>query len=207
MDNHLIALLGGLIGSILTVIITKALDLVQKRNEFKYDLKRVFFNKKLQVAEAAISQYSLLSETLNQLIILYSRYNETNSEFGAALNDTFLKQANEKLVLVNSSFHSSANSISLYFDLPSEYTSNEILSAFFDNLNALSPYAEAVEFTFNQYQFYKGTEKEEEAYEIYSQSEIDLGNSMAKLSSTYKEFDEELRRHIQKIRNEMKKYE
>ena len=43
----MIGALGGLIGSILTVVISKSLEIFQKSKEHKYDLQRQFFVKKL----------------------------------------------------------------------------------------------------------------------------------------------------------------
>lgn len=66
----MIGALGGLIGSILTVVISKSLEIFQKSKEHKYDLQRQFFVKKLSAAEATVMQYSLMSDAISQLIVL-----------------------------------------------------------------------------------------------------------------------------------------
>ncbi len=207
MSEQMIGILGGLIGSILTVVITKILDLVQKKNEYTYDLKKQFFSKKLQAAEAAIMQYSLFSDALNQLIILFGRYKEGETKVGENLNDNLLKQIDEKIAQANSSSLALSSSIGLYFDLTSNYTANEILNGFYDNLNMLAPYSENVEITHEQYLRFIGTEQEQEAFNIYQQSEDYMAQAMKNVAEGYKVFDEELRNQIGQIREEMKKYE
>lgn len=207
MSAQMIGILGGLIGSVLTVVITKVLDLIQKKNEYTYDLKKQFFSKKLLSAEAAIMQYSLFSDALNQLIILFGRYQESNTAVGENLNDNLLKQIDGKLVLANNSSLALSSSIALYFDLTSNFTANEILTSFYDKLNILAPYSENVEVTHDQYLKFIGTNQEKKAYEIYLNSEKYLGEAMKNVGESYKVFDDELRNQISQIRTEMKKYE
>jgi hypothetical protein len=207
MSEGLIGILGGLIGSILTVVITKVLELVQKKNEFNYDLKKQFFTKKLIAAEATIMQYSHLSEALNQLIILFSRYKESDSKVGKNLNDNLFNQLDQKIALANSSALALSSSITLYFDLTSNYSTNEILTSFYDNLNMLAPYVENVDITHEQYLRFIGTENEKEAYEIYLNAEGFLDQAMKNVAEGYKIFDVELRNQINQIRIEMKKYD
>lgn len=207
MSEQVIGILGGLIGSILTVVITKVIDLLQKKNEYTYDLKKQFFNKKLQAAEAAIMQYSLFSAAINQLIILFSRYEESDSKIGENLNDNLQKQVDEKIALANSSSLALSSSIELYFDLTSNYSANDVLTSFYDSLNMLAPYLENVESTHEQYLRFIGTNQEQDAYEIYLNAEKYMGQAMKNVGEGYKVFEVELRNQIAQIRKEMKKYE
>ena len=50
-----IALLSALISSIITIGITKVLDLIQKRQEYKYSLQKIFVEKKLEMAEDMVA--------------------------------------------------------------------------------------------------------------------------------------------------------
>lgn len=207
MSEELIGILGGLIGSILTVVITKVLELVQKKNEFNYELKKQFFSNKLLSAESATIQYEHLTVVINQLIILFSRYRESDSNVGRNLNENLLKQIDEKIALANSSSLALSSSINLYFDLTSNYTPNEILTNFYDSINMLAPYSENVEKTHEQYLRFIGTEQEKDAYEIYENAENILGQAMKDVADGYKVFEVELRKQICQIRAEMKKYE
>lgn len=207
MDNYLIGALGGLIGSILTVVVSKSLEILQKSKEHKYELEKQFFLKKLSAAEATVMQYSLFSDALSQLIILYSRYEEYETDVGKQLNENLLNQIDERIALANNASLSIANAISLYFDLQFDFSKNQIISSFYDTLNSLGPYADNVEKTFQQYLNYKGTEHEKEAYDIYLNAEKFLGAAMKNIANGYHVFDNELQNQIVQIRNEMKKFE
>ena len=67
MENATLALLAGLVGSILTVLITKLFDLYQKRYEHKSELKREYFNKKINSLERASIQLSLTVSAIGNL--------------------------------------------------------------------------------------------------------------------------------------------
>ena len=207
MSDGLIGILGGLFGSILTVLISKVLELVQKKNEFNFELKKQFFNKKLLAAEAATMQHTHISEAINQLIILFSRYRESDSNLGENLNDNLMEQIDEKISLANSSTLALSSSINLYFDLKSNFTTNEVLTSFYDGLNMLAPYTKNVDVTHEQYLKYIGTEQEKEAYEIYQNAENFLGQAMKNVADGYKVFDAEMSNQIAQIRTEMRKYQ
>jgi hypothetical protein len=207
MDNYLIGVLGGLVGSILTVVIGKSLEIFQKSKEHKYELEKQFFLKKLYAAEAAVMQYSLFSDALSQLIVLYNRYDSYDTDIGKQLNENLLDQIDEKIKLANNASLNIANAISLYFDLQSEFSKNQIISSFYDTLNSLGPYSDNVEKTFQQYLNYKGTEHEKEAHDIYLNAEKFMDVAMKNIANGYQIFDNELQKQMLQIRKEMKKFE
>lgn len=90
MNDGLLAILAGLLGSILTVIITKVLDIFQKKSEFKIELKKQFFVKKLQAGETAMIQYTNLSVALQQLSVLYADHDKLQSSINQNLKENFL---------------------------------------------------------------------------------------------------------------------
>lgn len=49
-------LVAGLLGAVVTIIVTRVLDLIQKSKEHKYSLQKLFFEKKLQAAEASVAE-------------------------------------------------------------------------------------------------------------------------------------------------------
>lgn len=203
MNEGLVAIIGGLAGSTLTVIITKFLELIQKEKEFKYDLKKQFFAKKLQTGETAIIQYTNLCVALQQLSTIYNRHEQSQTEIGQSLKDNFLKQIDSKLLIINSSSFELANSINLYFDLKSSISEGEIMSSVYDKMNVLSIYIEKVE---ECYAIYLET-KQNEAYEEYEIAYDSLLQAMRDIGNLYKKIEDELRGQIRQIRNEMKKYE
>ena len=148
-----------------------------------------------------------MSDALNQLILLFGRYKEGETSVGENLNNNLLKLIDEKIAQANNSSLALSNSIGLYFDLTSNYTANEILNEFYDNLNILSPYLENVEVTHEQYLRFIGTEHENEAFKIYQQAEDYMAQAMWNVAEGYKVFDEELINQVSQIRKGMKKFE
>lgn len=45
MNDGLVTIVAGLLGSIITIIVTKALEIFQKTSEYKEDLKKQYFLK------------------------------------------------------------------------------------------------------------------------------------------------------------------
>lgn len=201
------ALIAGLVGSTITVIITKILELIQKDREFKYDLKKQFFVKKLQAGETAIIQYTNLCVALQQLSTIYSRHEESQTEIGQNLKDNLLKQIDSKLLIINSSSFELANSINLYFDLTSIINESEIMSGVYDKMSVLSNYLEKVEESYEIYLKTNEVNKQNEAYEKYEIAYDLLVQAMNDIGALYKKFEGEIRGQIRQIRNEMKKYE
>jgi len=207
MENYIIGAFGGLIGSILTVVISKSLEILQKSKEHKYELQRQFFLKKLAAAEATVMQCSLLSEAISQVIILYSRYEEYENDIGNKLCDNILKQLDGKIALASSASLSIANAIRLYFDFASDISKKQNVTEFYDAFNSLAPFTENVEKTFKQYLNSQGTENEQMYRNIYQNSEKDLAFAMKKIADGYVKFNTELNIYVAQIRNEMKKFE
>lgn len=67
IPSSILALLAALLGSILTIGIGKVLDLIQKRQEHKYSLQRIFFEKKIKVAEEIVGQTQKIRNFLEPL--------------------------------------------------------------------------------------------------------------------------------------------
>jgi hypothetical protein len=53
----IISLVSGLIGSLITVGLTALINLRQARNQHQYNLEEIFFRRKLDISEKAVSQY------------------------------------------------------------------------------------------------------------------------------------------------------
>jgi hypothetical protein len=199
MNEGFIAIIGGFAGSALTVIITKILELIQKDKEFKYDLKKQFFTKKLQAGETAIIQYTGLCVALQQLSTIYNQHEESQTKIGQNLKDNLLKQLDNKLLIINSSSFELANSINLYFDLKSNFSEGEIIPSVYDKMN--------VEECYEIYLKENELTRQDEAYEKYEIAYDALVQAMKDIGSLYKNFENEIRGQIKQIRNEMKKYE
>lgn len=207
MTEYWTGILGGLIGSILTVVVTKLLEILQKSKEHKYTLQKSFFEKKLLAAEATITQYTILSNALTNLAVLYERiHNETN-EVEDYLQNTLHQQAMQQLEVANNASFIVANSVTLYFDLDTQFNQNQIIRNFYNLLGGIQPLTENRDITFQHYESVIGTDLEEPAYQLFLQSDKQLNNLMQSISSSYIAFNNQLMNVIGQIRNEMKKFD
>lgn len=207
MTEYWTGILGGLIGSILTVVVTKLLEILQKSKEHKYTLQKSFFEKKLLAAEATITQYTILSNALTNLAVLYERiHNETN-EVEDYLQNTLHQQAMQQLEVANNASFIVANSVTLYFDLDTQFNQNQIIRNFYNLLGGIQPLTENRDITFQHYESVIGTDLEEPAYQLFLQSDQQLNNLMQSISSSYIAFNNQLMNVIGQIRNEMRKFD
>lgn len=207
MSEFWVGILGGLIGSIVTVIITKLLDILQKSKEHKYTLERSFFERKLLAAEATITQYTILSTALANMTVLYERILNESNEMEDLLQDTLHQQAMQQLEIANNASFIVANSVTLYFDLNSQFNQNQVIRDFYDLLSAIQPLSDNEDRAYQYYEKVIGTQLEAPAYELYVQSERKLNELMQTISSSYVGFNNQLQAVIQQIRIEMRKFE
>lgn len=207
MNEAFIAIIGGFAGSTLTVIITKILELIQKDKEYKYDLKKQFFTKKLQAGETAIIQYTNLRVALQQLSTIYNKHEQSQTEIGQNLKANLLKEIDNKLLIINSSSFELANSINLYFDLKSNINEGEIISIVHDKINFLSIYTAQADACYEVYLKAIEVKEQDDTYKKYEDAYDLLVQAMEDIGNLYKSFDDEIRGQIIQIRNEMKKYE
>lgn len=207
MTEYMIGILGGLIGSILTVVITKLLEMLQKSKEHKYNLQKSFFEKKLLAAEATITQYTILSTALTNLAVLYERLNEEINEVEDYLQNTLHQQVMQQIEVANNASFIVANSVTLYFDLNNQFNQNQIVRDFYNLLGAIQPLQDNRDLTYEHYESVIGTDLENPAYQLFVQANQDLNDLLQAISSSYIEFNNQLMNVIGQIRNEMKKYD
>lgn len=207
MTEYWIGILGGLIGSIITVVVTKLLDIFQKSKEHKYTLERSFFEKKLLAAEATITQYTILSTALTNLTVLYERILNESNEMEDYLQDTLHQQSMQQLEIANNASFIVANSVTLYFDLDAQFSQNQIIRDFYNLLAAIQPLSDNEDRTYKHYESVIGTDLEAPACQLYLQAEQDLNNLMQTISTSYTGFNNQLQTVIRQIRQEMKKFE
>jgi len=114
------AVLGGLIGSILTTVISQLINVWQKKKEHDYDLKKTYFVRKLCIAESAISRRYIWASYLQNFSLIFKEMSkdpallvnpqkEFMNNYVAGISKILSK-------LENPSFDT-ANAVSLFFDL------------------------------------------------------------------------------------------
>lgn len=207
MDDKLLAIFAGLLGSILTVIITKVLDIFQKKSEFKIELKKQFFIKKLQAGETAIIQYTHLSVALQQLNVLYSDHDNLQKGINKNLKENFQEQIDRKLEFINSTSLILSSSIGLYFDFKEHSLETKVFNSVSDKVFILSSFIESADVAYENYTRAVGSEEEDREYEKYEIEYDKVISAMKDIAILYNQFDEEIRSQMKQMRNEMRKYE
>lgn len=207
MDDKLLAIFAGLLGSILTVITTKVLDIFQKQSEFEIELKKQFFIKKLQAGETAIIQYTHLSVALQQLNVLYSDHDKLQTGINKNLKENFLEQIDRKLEFINSTSLTLSSSIGLYFDFKEHSLESKIFNTVSDKVSVLSSFIDSADVAYENYTRTVGTEEEDRGYENYETEYNKVIIAMKDIAILYNQFDEEIRSQMKQMRNEMRKYE
>jgi hypothetical protein len=202
------AILGGLIGSILTIIVTKALDMVQKGKEHEYSLQKSFFEKKLQAAEAAVAQWYSIASSVGALAALYERMSTTEKEFELevfkVMHDAFATQLQQ----ISQASSQIGNSILLYFDVDDATLWNyEPLKRYFNSLSSLMASGASLRVMLEVYSLSKGTKYEEVAWNKVRGILEQCQPHFRDLSKVLDQAREEILSLLRKLRMEMKKYE
>lgn len=207
MNEFWIGIFGGLIGSILTVVVTKLLDIFHTRKSHQYELEKKFFERKLNAAETATAQCNILLSSLINMELLYERYNNEYNKVEEFIQDNIYQQGMQQLELANNASFILTNSISLYFDFKTDYNQNQIIKEFYNSLSSLGPLFHKTNLTFEQYKTSIGTLNQEKTYSLYQKTEEELGEKMKDVSKSIKNFSNELQKLVEQMRIEMKKFE
>jgi hypothetical protein len=201
-------ILGGFIGSILTVLIARICDLIQKRNEHNYSLKKAFFDRKLPVAEAAISQrYLLISSLMNFLAVLDVISN--NMHLVGSAPPEFLQRmiddTNKKAEFLSGPLNV-ANASALYFDADNnlDIAAMKELMGLLISIDAGSKNVQIILVAQSQE---NDPIKKEKLNEIGVEILLKLREDIKKLSSKIEEGCQDLIKKVAAIRGEMKKFE
>lgn len=207
MITYWTGILGGLIGSVFTVVITKLLDILQKGKEHKYSLQKMFFEKKLLAAEATITQNTMLSIALLNLSILYERINNDPTDIENYISENLGAQVDHQLKVANDASFIVASSITLYFDLDIKFNKNKATRDFYNLMGRMGPLTEARDIALENYEKMIGTQNEKMALERFHNATKELNNMMNSISKAYTKFDTLLNDIILQIRDDMRKFD
>jgi hypothetical protein len=201
------AVLGGLIGSILTVLITKLLDLLQRSKEHRYSLERLFFERKLNVAEAAVRNWFTVAGALNGLSLLYEEMAKEpglHPELFGSTSEFYVRQLTE----AEEASERIASSLPLYFDVQdSEFFDVSRLRQLYVRMSSLQARLTSI---LHQYTLLR--ESGEAPFADYlresiARLEAGLKPEIQELSSILDASSRDLFSALQSIRKEMIRYE
>ena len=207
MSQFWTGLLGGLFGSIATVVITKLLDIFQSSKQHKYELEKKFFEKKLTAAEAAMTQYQILSNSLTNLSLLYQRLTLESNDVDDSIQLHLEKQGTQQLELASNASFIISNSINLYFDIQSQFNQNNIIQNFYSLLGSLGPVIENLDSSYVHYKNNIGTTLEDSANKLSIQAEKEFEDKLKEIAQSVDQFNQELKEVMKQIREEMRKFD
>jgi len=177
------AIIGGIIGSIFTVLISKILDIFQKSKDHKYSLEKIFFEKKLYAAEVTITQYTIFSSAISNFSILFERIQKEATSMEQRLQDAIYNQAMSQIKIADQASFVLSNSIQLYFDLKTQFDQNKIINEFFNQIGQIQILVDR------------------------NAGEEDINKQMQIISNSYASFDIQIKEVIKEISNEMKRFD
>jgi hypothetical protein len=208
---NLEAIAGGLIGSVTTVIITKGLDIWAEKGKNKFQLKRVFFEKKLSSGEAMMASYYTVTSAMSGLDAIYSQVKiERDQKINWNLFSEYVVSFETKLRELGKSA-GSANDISLsfplYFDLGEGFwrtdLHQEYISSMFRIANLVIPMQTAIKIANEN----TDPNMNEWCHENVENKWDEIRKEMVSLAPVIKRIKEEMTNAIKMLRQEMKKYE
>jgi len=201
-------LIGGLVGSLLTIIAVKALDVAQKRREHRFALQKSYFQKKLQAAETALAKWDSTASALSGLIALYERIVTKEKELEYDLFRMSSEAFSAQLKDIAQASNEIANIVLLYFDTDDTATLNsEAFKKFLDRLSSIKSLDIPMRFALDFYEKFRGSSHEDEAWREVERIVKEYQACLKDLSSLLNGAHREMVDLIGRTRKAMKKYE
>ena len=122
MDEKYIAILGGLVGSSLTIVVTKIFDYFQTRQLHTLSLKKELFLRKLIVFEKAVSQLTIAHTTITNMAILIKIAQSEEGSFSAEQAQDIFGKLDNSIQEVYKLTRETAGAVDLYIDLKHDDT-------------------------------------------------------------------------------------
>ena len=208
MNETLIGILGGFVGSLFTVIASKVFEIIQEKKSHIHALQKQYFEKKLNAAEKAAWQWYILASSLSNLAILYERIPKQENEFEHELIKQYFGYVNEYIQKVSNASYELANSIFLYFDIEdSKLWNNEPIKRFFDKLAEVQVTSSKLELLDKYLESIKDRKQKLKIREQIETIEEKMKADCKEISNIFNSAKETYLSMLKDMRNKMKKYE
>jgi hypothetical protein len=198
------AIIGGLI-VIVTIVVTKLLESFQKSKDYRYDLKRTYFEKKLSAAEAAISSWYSAASTLKALAALYEQVSTDKERKGWKVYESMNQAYSSQLTRLEQSSTVLTNSIAVYFDLDDDFQGKEALKSFFKILAELQDLSLSEGVLRDLKKQFTGTSDEPYVDILMNNTREQIAKGFRGLSAVLDQAHKEMIVMSKAIRNEIKK--
>lgn len=200
-------ILGGLIGSAVTVIISKILDMIQEGKKHKYSLRKMFFEKKLISIEEAVKEWYSLASTTSNLIVFYEQLMTGKEKIAPEMVHSVYGELSSQLEKASNQYLKRKDAILLYFDIEDELWNPEYFKKYLTCLSTISIATKRIQICLDIYNKFKGTDQENMASAMLQTAYKSHNESLKATNDLLKDVFEQNRRLIQHARSLMKEYE
>jgi len=208
-DSNII--LGFLSGSLATLIIKNIFDLINRKVEFNRELKKKFFEKKLEAADKAVANMYSIASSIGILSASYEMMSDPNKNFSYEVFRTVVANSSSRLEKLSDISLTSFNSIYLYTDIDSNPTwTHDDDKRFLDNFSDLQAQDANLTNAFAAYDYSLKNESAEQQIKVWNDIEKLMSIYQAKMkdvSSIFGEMKLALLEQRKRLRNEFKRYD
>lgn len=201
-----------LLGALLVIIgaaLPKIFDLVQKKTEHNRELKKMFFQRKMAVAESIVIQYKLIMDSLNKLVTLYSRLYENDNVLIEEANKQMLDDILKSIELTKDKQFIIANSYFLYFnfDFDNDKSPDTVLGEFYERFSGLTDSMHFLDRKEDAYENAINSPLQEQAFQELAMARKKLENDLGGTKAQLLNLNQIIIEQIKFIRHQMKKYD
>lgn len=212
-DKTSIAIIIGLLSSLITLLATKIFDIFISKKQHRYNIEKAFFEKKVSAAEIIVSQLTVLSGALFHCTLLFERlknkdYFADENEIEQSVDENLEKNIASQIKMADNSVFLIANSLTLYFDIEEDESLKFKLSkALHNNMGLIGEKLKAVDDAYDDFLNVAGTTEEENAAQRFLLFHNDYKGQIQIVLDLYTSLNNEMSKVVKGIRKEMKKYE
>jgi hypothetical protein len=198
---------GGLLGSLVTVAVTKYFEMRQAEQEHRLAMKRVFFERKLDAAEAAVAQWSETTLTIGALVALFERPPILEGGRHAGVFISMLGTVLERINHLERQSVEVAQTFPLYFDFSSSFWERAYSGAYLDSLSRISAQLDLLNLGLQLLEERPDGEQADQIREGNAFLKDQLGRELDQFAVLNNNAREEMRGALSALREGMKRYE
>lgn len=149
MDDKYTAILGGLIGSVLTIVMTKIFDYIQTKQIHKLALKKEFFLRKLHVFEKTVSYMTIAHTTITNMAVLLKAAQNEDVTFSDEQGKDIFGNFEKNIQRIYEATQETAGAIDLYIDLKHNDDEVEATQRFWELLGTINQLGHDINFRYD----------------------------------------------------------
>lgn len=149
MDDKYIAILGGLVGSSFTIVVTKVFEYFQASQSHKLSLKKEFFLRKINVFEKTVSYLTIAHTSITNMAVLLKIAMNENVTFTNEQTQDIFDRLQKNIDQVYQVTQEIAGSIDLYVDLKHDDKEVQDTERFWELLGTINQLAHDVNFGYD----------------------------------------------------------